>query len=139
MKLKTILFAVLLTICSCTGNSTTAQPNEPAAPVEVMYFHGKMRCATCIAIEEQTQQVIQKHYAEQVADGTLALRIIDLSTKEGKALGEQYEVAFSSLLVVGHNEPQTKNDLTEMAFDYARAEPAEFEKRLTTTINALLP
>lgn len=139
MKVRSILFSLLLMLCSCAGNSTPRETNELTAPVEVMYFHGKMRCATCIAIEEQTQQVIQKHYAEQVADGTLALRIIDLSTKEGKALGEQYEVAFSSLLVVGHNEPQTKNDLTEMAFDYARAEPAEFEKRLTTTINALLP
>lgn len=139
MKLKTILFAVLLTICSCTGNSTTAQTNEPAAPVEVMYFHGKMRCATCIAIEEQTKAVMQKHYAGQMADKTLALRIIDLSTKEGKALGEQYEVAFSSLLVVGHNGRQTVKNLTEMAFDYARAEPAMFEKQLTETINPLLP
>ena len=33
--------------------------------VEVMYFHGKQRCATCMAIEKYAREVVEKDFANE--------------------------------------------------------------------------
>ena len=43
-----------------TNESQTAQKDG----VEVLYFHGKQRCATCVAIERETTAVIERRFAD---------------------------------------------------------------------------
>ena len=35
----------------------------PSTYVEVLYFHGKQRCATCICIEKYAREVVEKQFA----------------------------------------------------------------------------
>ena len=70
--------------------------------VEVLYFHGKQRCATCIAIEKGTQEVMEKDLADAVRKGEVKFRTIDISREENEAVAEKYEVTWSSLFVVKH-------------------------------------
>jgi hypothetical protein len=49
---------------ACKGQGTCAGQNVAAGDcVEVLCFHGKQRCATCIAIERNTREVLEKEFA----------------------------------------------------------------------------
>lgn len=49
---------------ACKGQGICTGQNVAAGDcVEVLCFHGKQRCATCIAIERNTREVLEKEFA----------------------------------------------------------------------------
>lgn len=56
--------------------------------VEVLYFHGKQRCATCIAIENNTLAVMKENLSEQVKKGEVVFKVIDISKKENEMIAK---------------------------------------------------
>lgn len=50
---------LLLVVFSLFALLTMAQ-GKSKNYVEVLYFHGKQRCATCIAIEKYAREVVEK-------------------------------------------------------------------------------
>ena len=68
-----ILLTAYLALMSCGTKTqsekqqTAATAEQPTDCVEVLYFHGKQRCATCMAIEQNTKALIDSLYADQVA------------------------------------------------------------------------
>ncbi|MCQ2222060.1 MAG: nitrophenyl compound nitroreductase subunit ArsF family protein [Prevotella sp.] len=135
MKQITImLLAALLstaTISACTGISTSETKKETVAKqeaaVEIIYFHGKQRCKTCIAIEKETKALVEGELAELVKKGKVKFRIVDFSNDEGKKIASKYRVTFSSLFVV---TPKGAEDLTRFAFANARSNAEGFRKEL---------
>ncbi len=127
-----------VTVGACNGANTSNENNttEVTAPksdnkVEVIYFHGKQRCMTCMAIEKETKALMDSELAEMVKSGKVRMRVVDFSTDEGKAIARRYKVTFSSLFVVtnpGANE--TAEDLTRFAFANARSNPEGFRKEV---------
>ena len=97
--MKKICFLCLclgLLLVACGGNtrkeSSVADAQEEVAVsdgVEVLYFHGKQRCATCIAIEKSTQEVMEKDLADAVRKGEVKFRTIDISREENEAVAEK--------------------------------------------------
>lgn len=133
-KITIMLLATLLsttTISACTGNNTPESKKETVAKleaaVEIIYFHGKQRCKTCIAIEKETKALVEGELAELVKKGKVKFRIVDFSTDEGKKIASKYKVAFSSLFVV---TPKGAEDLTRFAFANARSNAEGFRKEL---------
>ncbi len=140
--MKTMLFSVLTFIAlTACGNAPKKQSTD-AAPkncVEVLSFHGKQRCATCIAIEKSTKEVVEKEFAQQIKDGKIYFRIIDISKPENEALADKYEVTWSSLLINKLQDgEETVNNLTEFAFANARSNPEKFKVGLKAEIEKLL-
>ncbi|MGM9706096.1 MAG: nitrophenyl compound nitroreductase subunit ArsF family protein [Prevotella sp.] len=96
--------------------------------VEVMYFHGKQRCVTCMAIEKNTREVVEKDFAKEVKSGKVVFRIVDITTAEGAKIAKNYRVSWSSLFVNGwKNGQETRNDMTQFAFKNARKHADEFK------------
>ena len=133
-KITIMLFAALLstaTISACSDNSTPESKKETVAKqeaaVEIIYFHGKQRCKTCIAIEKETKALVEGELAELVKKGKVKFRIVDFSTDEGKKIASKYRVTFSSLFVV---TPKGAEDLTRFAFANARSNAEGFRKEL---------
>lgn len=136
--------ASLLTLGACNGtktsNNTTTETlasAQPTAQVEVIYFYGKQRCATCMAIENETKALMEGELAELVKQGKVMMRVVDFTTDEGKALARKYKVTFSSLFVVtnpGTNEKA--EDLTRFAFANARSNAEAFRKELKEKVMA---
>lgn len=132
--MKKVLFALLaiIALCSC-GNSqnANAQTTTKATQkeyVEVLYFHGKQRCITCNAIEKLTKEVVEKDFAQQVKDGKVVFRVIDISTKEGEKIADKYEVTWSSLFINKWKDgKETKNNMTDFGFSYAKGSPDVFK------------
>lgn len=139
-----LLSALALTACGSTSKNDQTVTNPEQAQtvpngVEVLCFHGKQRCATCIAIERNAKLVTDSLLTLKKYQGKLKFRIIDITQKENEALADQYEVTWSSLILVGNqNGQETVDNLTEYAFRNARKSPDTFRTELTERINHLL-
>ena len=153
MKKAIIYLITLLLIASCTGNKKSdnvlekqnevaQQANkevidEKVGTVELLYFHGKQRCLTCMAIEKFSTETVAKEFQEQVDSGKLIYKIIDIDKEE--ALADKYEVASSSLILITHTSQGEKvTNLTQFAFSCARKESEKFCKDLTEIIKGEL-
>lgn len=139
---KVILFLTLIIgLISCNGGeATTANAAEPAKDhVEVIYFHGKQRCATCMAIEKEAKAVVERQFANDVKNGKVVFRTIDISDPKNESLANKYEVSWSSLyLTTFKNGKETRQNLTEFGFGNARSKPDVFKRGLAEKINAAL-
>lgn len=119
---KIFVFLVVTLIWTACGNSK--ESSETTVPiallqdgVEVLSFHSKQRCPTCIAIENETRNLLNSSFEQEMADSTIVLRVFDLSEKENQQIAEHYQVSFSSLILVKYvnGQPEVHN-LTEYAF-----------------------
>lgn len=70
MKKVMLMMAMCLGMFAC-GNSnaksnkaTEEQPQKDR--VEVLYFHGKQRCATCMAIEKNAKEAVEAQFADEL-------------------------------------------------------------------------
>lgn len=112
---------------------------EAKNTVEVLYFHGAMRCITCNAIEKQTKELIEADYKKEIKDGVLVFKVIDISKKENEKIADKYEVTFSSLFVnINKEGKETKDNLTKFGFSTARYKPEEFKAGLKKKIDESL-
>jgi hypothetical protein len=110
---------------------------EQPPKVEVYYFHGTMRCPTCLAVEDQTRKTLDENFAEEMKSGTVKLQVLNLEEKENKALTEKFEIGWSSLILFVPESGKSVN-LTEDAFANARAHPDDFRLELEKKIKELL-
>lgn len=107
--------------------------------VEVMYFHGKQRCATCMAIEKYAREVVEKDFANEKKNGRVVFKTVDISTDEGEKIARKYRVTWSSLYVNGwKNGKEKRNDMTKFAFKNARKNTEEFKKGVGGKIKSLI-
>ena len=107
--------------------------------VEVMYFHGKQRCVTCMAIEKNALEVVEKDFANEKKSGRVVFKVVDLSTAEGAKIAKSYRVTWSSLFVNGwKNGKETRNNMTQFGFKNARKHADEFKKGVKDKIKEQL-
>lgn len=136
-----LFLTLMIGLISCNGgDATTANAAEPVKDhVEVIYFHGKQRCATCMAIEKEAKAVVEQQFANDVKNGKVVFRSIDISDPKNESLANKYEVSWSSLyLTTVKNGKETRQNLTEFGFGNARSKPDVFKRGLAEKINAAL-
>lgn len=133
--MRKILFILLV----LTATAAMAQ-GKVKDHVEVVYFHGKQRCLTCMAIEKYAREVVDTDFAREKQSGKVLFRTVDITTPEGAKLAKKYRVSWSSLYINGWKGGKEKrNDLTSFAFKHARKHTAEFKKEVKKTIQKNLP
>jgi hypothetical protein len=146
VKLKAMKNVLLiLTLCvgmvACSGGKTKSVAENQQTKkdvVEVLYFHGAQRCATCMAIEKNTKELLEAAYAEQLKSGKLVFSSVDITKEE--ALAERYEVSWSSLILVDYDKSgkERATNLTEFAFGNARTASDKFKEGLSEQITEML-
>lgn len=141
MKKILLLIVLVIGLMSC-GNASGNSAGDVSAGndrVEVIYFHGKQRCVTCMAIEKLTKEVIDSEFAGELKNGAVVYREVDISTPDGEKVADSYEVTWSSLFVnKWKNGKETRNDMTEFGFGNARKNPEGFKKGLADKISQSL-
>ena len=86
-----MIFALLIGLVSCGSGENTANAKSPVNDrVEVIYFHGKQRCATCMAIEKNTREVLNSMFANELKSGKVVFKIVDISTPDGEKVADRY-------------------------------------------------
>ena len=136
-----MLVSLVMLACGEKSNAVTAKEQAAGAKdcVEVLYFHGKQRCVTCRAIEKNAKDLLDAKFAEQMRQGRVVWRVIDISQKENAQIAEKYQVTWSSLFLVSHkNSKERAENLTEFAFGNARSNPDKFKEGLQQRINQAL-
>ncbi len=127
-------FIILVTLfISCAESQTNQNTVSSTAKLEVLYFHGTYRCATCNAVENNTQQLINNQYKNQVTDGIIKFAAYNVDEEENKAIVEKYRISFSTLLLVKADGSVT--DFTNTAFQYAHTNPEKYAELLKTEID----
>ena len=143
MKKNVFVLLAIIGLISCGNNqNANAQTSTKAAQkeyVEVLYFHGKQRCVTCNAIEKLTKEVVEKDFAEQLKNGKVVFKVIDISTNEGEKIADKYEGTWSSLYINKWKDgKETKNNMTDFGFSYAKGSPDVFKAGVKKKIDELL-
>ena len=135
-----MIFALITGLMSCGGGDNTATAKSPEKDrVEVIYFHGKQRCATCMAIEKNAKEVVNTLFTNELENGTVVFKTVDISPPEGEKIADRYEVTWSSLFVnKWKGGKETRNNMTEFGFGNARKNPDGFKKGLADKIRQLL-
>ena len=142
MKKIVILITLCLGLFACgDGNRKTQKSSDSDNTkdrIEVLYFHGKQRCVTCMAIEQRTRETLEGQFADELKNGTIVFRTVDISQPENEALADKYQVTWSSLFVCRwKGGKETSENLTEFAFGNARTAPEAFKNGLATRIREL--
>ena len=140
MKKLLMIFALMIGLMSCGSGENTAAAKSPEKDrVEVIYFHGKQRCTTCMAIEKNAKEVVNTLFANELKNGTVVFKTVDISTQEGEKIADKYEVTWSSLFVNKWKDgKESRNNLTEFGFGNARNNPDGFKKSLADKIRKSL-
>lgn len=139
--LKYVMMAVLVALPFAFGYAQAKKAIAKSATpiVEVLYFHGPQRCRTCVALQKAAKELVNAEFAKELKSGRVKFREIDLSSKEGEKLGDKYEIAWSSLVVVRKQGKKEKSaDLTDDGFRYAVKNKAKIQSILQRKINEYL-
>lgn len=139
--LKYVMMAVLIVLPFAFGHAQTkkAANKSTASVVEVLYFHGPQRCKTCVALQKATKEIVEAKFAKELKSGRVRFREIDLSSKEGEKLGDRYEIAWSSLVIVRKQGKKEKfADLTDDGFRYAVNNKARIQSMIQKQITEFL-
>ena len=72
---------LLLVVLSLFALLTMAQ-GKGENYVEVLYFHGKQRFATCISIEKYAREVVEKDFSYKLNKDILIFIILDISISD---------------------------------------------------------
>lgn len=141
MKKVLLILTLCVGIVACSGGKTASPADNQQTKsdmVEVVYFHGSQRCATCMAIEKNTKELIEAAFTKSAGSGRLAFRTVDIT--EERTLAKKYEVSWSSLIIVDYDKSgnESAKNLTEFAFSNARNAPDKFKAGLSEQITEML-
>lgn len=138
LLLSLALLSLIFPFLSCNTQVHKEEKNVQLAEsnnIEVYYFHFTRRCATCNAVENETQTALKKIYPEQYNNGEIIFISINLEDEANKAIAEKLTVSGQALLVVHGKE---KYDLTDDGFKYARSNPEKLHESIRATIDKLI-
>lgn len=140
---KLVLMTLLALVCfsgtAFAQKGRAIKKSNAKTMVEVLYFHSKQRCPTCIAIGDNTKDLINKDFSKQAKAGLVKFKEIDISTPDGEKLADKYHVTWSSLFVnQWKNGKEKRNDLTSFGFENARTNTTAFRNGLKSKILQLL-
>ena len=103
---KLLLIFVIFSIGFATGKEVAMRAGGGNATVEkqlidngvVVYFmHARFRCVTCNSMQELTTEVLNTHFADRLAEGTIVLE--EVNFQDNTTLGSRYNVASSTVVV----------------------------------------
>ncbi|TCO08383.1 nitrophenyl compound nitroreductase subunit ArsF family protein [Natronoflexus pectinivorans] len=117
--IKRFLLAIMVVLAaiSCgqtqsgqSSQKTTSVSDADEAKVLVYYFHGRMRCQTCVNIQEVVQTTIKENFKE---NPEVVFLEVDFSDRANSDLAEKYEIAWSSVVIATEDD---HTNLTDQAF-----------------------
>ena len=102
---KRALVPVLLTVLALLSAfvAATFAADAPAAgdrQVVAYYFHGKLRCKTCVGMEGMTADVLKTDFPAQLKDRTIDWRVVNYDDEANEHFIEDFQLVGPSLVLV---------------------------------------
>ncbi|MHB9142494.1 MAG: nitrophenyl compound nitroreductase subunit ArsF family protein [Paludibacter sp.] len=131
-----VLFVVSLFTVSAVNPQKKGVATISGSPkIEVYYFHFTRRCATCQAVETESQKAVASLYAKEIKAGKVKFTGVNLDNKGSEVLAKKCKAEGQALLVISGNK---RVDLTEQGFMYALNSPDKLKAELKKAIDPLL-
>lgn len=65
--------------------------------LEILHFHGRNQCYSCITVGNYAEETVQKHFAEELESGKVVFRHVNGELPENRELLVKYGATGSSL------------------------------------------
>jgi hypothetical protein len=136
MKSLNIILSLIVLLglsVSCKAQTEEKAINSELAvaeSVEVFYFHNSRRCATCMAVEAESEDIINELYKDKVA-----FSAYNLEENDGKERAGELGVSGQTLLIVSG---ETRINITNEGFINARSNPEKLKQIMKDKIDPLL-
>jgi hypothetical protein len=103
-------------------------PGQSQAQTQVLvrYFHGDVRCSTCLAFEDWSKTALES-FPKELANGSLQWQLINFDLPENKHYIKDYALADKSLVLVREEDGKPvrwKN--VEEFWDFGEDQKQEF-------------
>ncbi|MBT0653215.1 nitrophenyl compound nitroreductase subunit ArsF family protein [Geomobilimonas luticola] len=92
-------FAAFLLCLPITASSARAAPAAEGGVV-VYYFHGTLRCETCLLIETLAEGTLQADFPEELANGRLVWRPLSVDLPENAHFVKDFGLGANELVVI---------------------------------------
>ncbi len=79
---------------------TIVTPSVRPHRVTAYYFHTTSRCASCRAIEAYSHEAIESAFADEIKDGRLVWRVVNIEVKGNEHFVKDYGLFTKSLVIV---------------------------------------
>lgn len=130
---RTIQIAMLLFLLDA-GAAAAASP----AHVQVYYFHGDLRCATCTKFETYVRALVASRYADAVSAGQLRLQVVNVDRPENAHFLAEYQLYTKSVVLARYeNGRQVRWKNLALIWQYVRDRSA-FDRYVAQQIDAML-
>ncbi len=116
-----------------TSKEMAAADHLPDDRLIVYYFHGDVRCPTCITLEEYAKEVVESYYAEELQSGRVQWQIVNFDEPRNEHFLTDYNLGFQALVLVEMKDGKESgykdlNDIWELVdakaeyFEYVKSE-----------------
>ena len=116
----------------------TAATNTPNQQVIAYYFHGTVRCETCLKIERQARDVIEQRFQTELDAQRLVFKPLNYDLPENAHFQQDYKLPCPSLVLVrqkdGKDEKWTLLGNTWQLVE----DPVKFNNYIETEVNKFL-
>lgn len=116
-----------------SGNTSLTNPDDKK--VEVYYFHYTRRCATCMAVESETEKALKENFQQQMNDGNITFLSVNIEEESNAPLVESMKISGQTLLFISGDRQE---DLTNDAFLNARTKPEKFRQQVKDTVEQMI-
>ena len=108
--------------------SIGASSDAPRHKIIAYYFHGTVRCETCLNIEHYTDEALKTYFAEELSDRKLEWRVVNREVPPNEHFVQDYGL-YSQALIIIDSIPGQKAEYKnlEAMWDYAHDKPAFME------------
>jgi hypothetical protein len=100
-----VIFIALSPFCFAADSQSTSK-------VKAYYFHGNMRCSTCLKLEQYSREAIENNFKDAMASGKLEFKTVNVESAGNEHFVDDYQLYTRSLvlsLVKGSKEVKSKN------------------------------
>jgi len=102
------------------------------------YFHTTARCATCLKIEKQAEEVIKTDFATQLESGQLEWKVVDVQFAENQHFVQDFQLLTKSLVLVEQVEGKPRRFKTlDKTWELVRY-PEQYRDYVKQELNAFL-
>ena len=74
-------------------------PESTATRVVVTYFHGDVRCATCMKLEAYSKEAVETAFAPELADSSLVWRTVNYDQDDNRHYIDDYQLYTKALIL----------------------------------------
>ena len=127
-----------------TSSGTSSTTNSMTSPalsnrVDVVYFHTKLRCVTCLCFEEQVTNVIKTYFQDAINSGKLTYKVLNVQDSKNSAIAKKYSALGSQLFInTVTNNFDSIEDIQDIWYWNCVDKPADFDQKVKNLIELRL-